>query len=94
MTRQHLVLALVIALAMPPARASDLAPPMVRLELGIRFADSGKLEVSLNGIPVRATGQAQMTCPPPPQSCAGMITVMAVATTASVVFLYALSRNR
>jgi hypothetical protein len=43
---------------------------------------------------VRATEQARMTCPPPPQSCAGMITVMAVATTASVVFLYALSRNR
>jgi hypothetical protein len=91
---RRLALILAVALVTPLVRANDLSPPVVKLELAIRAGDSGRLDVSLNGIPVRATEQARMTCPPPPQSCAGMITVMAVATTASVVFLYALSRNR
>ena len=34
------------------------------------------------------------TCPPPPESCAGMRTVFSLAAAASLVFLYALSKNR
>jgi hypothetical protein len=35
-----------------------------------------------------------MTCPPPPESCAGMLTVFALAAAASLVFLSAMSKNR
>ncbi|HZO04658.1 MAG TPA: hypothetical protein VFB93_26005 [Burkholderiales bacterium] len=66
----------------------------MKMELGIRLRDSGKLDVSFNGIPVRATESAHMTCPPPPQSCAGLVGIMAAATAASLVLVYAVSRNR
>lgn len=85
-------IALLIALALiaPPNYASEL-----KLELGLRFGAGAKTELTLNGVALRTEPErAQMTCPPPPESCAGMLTAFSLAAAASLVFLYALSKNR
>ena len=93
-------IALLIAfavLAPPPTRASELGAGTsgLKMELGIRFGDGAKTHLTLNGVALRnEPARAQMTCPPPPESCAGMLTVFSLAAAASLVFLYALSKNR
>ena len=92
-------IALVIGLAVlgPPTYASDLGAttPGLKVELGIRFGDGAKTDLTLNGVALRSEPErARMTCPPPPESCAGMLTVFSLAAAASLVFLYALSKNR
>jgi hypothetical protein len=75
-------IALVVALAL-------------QMALGIRFGAGAKTELTLNGVALRTEAErAQMTCPPPPQSCAGMLTVFSLAAAASLLFLYAMSKNR
>jgi hypothetical protein len=65
------------------------------VQLGLHFGHSGKVQVSINGISLRPQAESmKMTCPPPPESCAPMVTAMSAATAASLVFLYSLSRNR
>jgi hypothetical protein len=85
-----------VALAGSQAHAGDLAgTPAFRIQLGFQFGDRGKLEMSVNGVPVAATPHAvRMTCPPPPGSCAGMMTIMSMAAAASVVFLRAIEKNQ
>jgi hypothetical protein len=88
--RRGVALLITLALTAPPVYASD-----VQLELGIRFGDGARTDVTLNGVALRTEPQrAHMTCPPPPESCAGMLTVFSLAAAASLVFLYALSKNR
>jgi hypothetical protein len=92
--RRGIALILALTPVTPPVQAGDISQPLLKLELGIRLSDSGKLDLSFNGIPLRAPEpRAHMTCPPPPQSCAPMIAVFSVALAGSVVLLYAVSRN-
>ena len=88
--RRGIALVIALALIAPPGYASEL-----KFELGLRFGAGAKTELTLNGVALRSEpDRRQMTCPPPPESCAGMLTVFSLATAASLVFLYALSKNR
>lgn len=95
--RRGIALAMAFALVAPPSYPSDLRAPTpgLKVELGMRFGDGAKTSFTLNGTPLRAEPErAQMTCPPPPQSCAGMVTVFSLALAGSLVLLYAISKNR
>ena len=95
--RRGIALLLAATLIAAPAYPSDLTAPApgFKLEIGVRFGAGARTDLTLNGVAVRAQPErAQMTCPPPPESCAGMLTVFALAAAASLVFLYAMSKNR
>ena len=95
--RRGIALMLAFAVLAPPTYASDFSArtPGLKLELGIRFGDGAKTDLTLNGVALRTEPErAQMTCPPPPQSCAGVLTVFSLAAAASLVFLHALTKNR
>ena len=95
--RRGIALQIALVVLAPPTYASDLGAGTsgLKMELGIRFGAGARTDLTLNGVALRTEPErAQMTCPPPPESCAGMLTVFSLATAASLVFLYALSKNR
>ena len=82
-------------LLLPQARAQDFSRPMVKLELGLRFDHRGRLETSLNGIPLGGdSAPARMTCAEPPEGCRTVVLVMLGATVLGVAALVALEKNR
>jgi hypothetical protein len=88
-----------VACVVPPVGASDFSngarQPVLNLQLGLQFGHRGQVDISINGVPLRTDAKSMnMSCPPPPDSCTPMVAAMSAATAASLVFLYALSRNR
>ena len=75
--------------------AQPYGQAMFRIELALSLDRRDKPEISFNGIPLRSHTQSMnMTCPPPPESCAGLVTVMVVAGVASLALISALARDR
>jgi len=71
------------------ARAGGFGQPTVGVQLALRFDARGRVDVALNGIPLRSRGKdnMRMTCPPPPNSCAPLVGIMLVATVLAVAVI-------
>lgn len=69
--------------------------PIVRIRFDFHFDHRGKMDFSFNSLPVGKHREAMnMSCPPPPNSCAPLVGIMLAAGVVSIVFLREMSRSR